>query len=378
MRPQGRLKLGYFPLPDSEARNIARMLSFPIDSEVSIFDPCAGTGKALQDITAHAEKCSRYAVELDASRARVCKETGISTIHSDFASVTGMGTFSAVYCNPPYDTDSASSTAKQRLEVAFLESVSEWLAPGRLLIFVIPQYAIRACALRLSLEYQDIGVFTLTDPASQIYKQVVIFATRKRRLHEIDHRYLRHIESWASSTIVHESLEDAVARGAKAFVLKPAVPVRIYSSAMPLDEIEDVIGSSTAYKLIAPSLVPPDDVHIKQPPTPLHAGHIGLLCTAGLMNGIFGSGDRRHSARWRTSKYTVKLKPTDEEKEEGISRSIERFSTELCVLYIDGRYQVLGADKPQTMKAEPSEDEDFDVVMNAEPSEEEQEAEEVT
>jgi hypothetical protein len=27
-----------------------------------------------------------------------------------------------------------------------------------------------------------------------------------------------------------------------------------------------------------------------RPITPLHAGHVGLLCTAGLLNGVFGQG----------------------------------------------------------------------------------------
>jgi hypothetical protein len=39
-----------------------------------------------------------------------------------------------------------------------------------------------------------------------------------------------------------------------------------------------------------------------RPITLLHAGHVGLLCTAGLLNGVFGHGEERHIARWRSVK----------------------------------------------------------------------------
>jgi hypothetical protein len=44
-------------------------------------------------------------------------------------------------------------------------------------------------------------------------------------------------------------------------------------------------------------LLPRDDVATGRPITPLHGGHVGLLCTAGLLNGIFGEGNDRHIAR---------------------------------------------------------------------------------
>jgi len=30
---------------------------------------------------------------------------------------------------------------------------------------------------------------------------------------------------------------------------------------------------------------------------PLHAGHVGLLCMAGMLNGVFGQGDECHNIR---------------------------------------------------------------------------------
>jgi len=49
----------------------------------------------------------------------------------------------------------------------------------------------------------------------------------------------------------------------------------------------------------------------------------GLLCTAGMLNGIFGDGESRHIAHWQS----VKLVDKSEEEEDGktIIREKERF-----------------------------------------------------
>ena len=76
-----------------------------------------------------------------------------------------------------------------------------------------------------------------------------------------------------------------------------------------------------------------------RPITPLHAGHVGLLCTAGLLNGVFGDGADRHIARWRSIKHTTTIKEKEDDVE--ITRKRERFSNELSLVYQDGRTLVL-------------------------------------
>ncbi len=50
MRIQGRLKLGYYPLPESEAQRIGRFVRFPAE-QCQALDPCSGTGAALKALT---------------------------------------------------------------------------------------------------------------------------------------------------------------------------------------------------------------------------------------------------------------------------------------------------------------------------------------
>ena len=49
MRNAGRLKLGYYPLPVEEARNLRNLLIAP--QPFFAVDPCAGDGTALLEIT---------------------------------------------------------------------------------------------------------------------------------------------------------------------------------------------------------------------------------------------------------------------------------------------------------------------------------------
>ena len=60
----------------------------------------------------------------------------------------------------------------------------------------------------------------------------------------------------------------------------------------------------------------------------------GLLSTAGLLNGIFGSGDRLHVAAWKTKKRVIKTEDTEDEKI--IIREREQFVHELAVAFANG------------------------------------------
>src|SRR5260370_9584293 len=82
-------------------------------------------------------------------------------------------------------------------------------------------------------------------------------------------------------------------------------------------------------------LLPKEEMAGGRPITPLHGGHVRLLCTAGLLNGVFGQGVDRHIARWRSVKHVT----TFEVKQQG-SKEIhkrERFSHALALVSKDDR-----------------------------------------
>ena len=113
---------------------------------------------------------------------------------------------------------------------------------------------------------------------------------------------------------------------------------------IPLDEVEDLLLESAAYRQAGRVLLPKLNDVRGRPLTPLHGGHVGLLCTAGMLNGVFGEGESRHIAHWRSVKFTDHW---EEEEEDGtkILRDRERFSHELTLVFARGKTQVLTHEK---------------------------------
>ena len=100
MRFQGKSRLGFFPLPLSEAQRIRRFLWFP-DAPSSAIDPCVGDGAAFEVITNGAE-VFRYGIELDAFRVEQAKQRIPNIVHGNTLEVQcPVECFGLLYLNPP-------------------------------------------------------------------------------------------------------------------------------------------------------------------------------------------------------------------------------------------------------------------------------------
>ena len=118
-------------------------------------------------------------------------------------------------------------------------------------------------------------------------------------------------------------------------------PVELVNRGLPLDEIEDLLIKSPAYRQANRILFGNPTTIGGQPLTPLHGGHVGLLCTGGMLNGIFGTGEDRHVACWQSIKVSDHIEETEEDGTV-IIRDRERFTQRLTLVYADGRTVVLG------------------------------------
>ena len=123
-------------------------------------------------------------------------------------------------------------------------------------------------------------------------------------------------------------------------------PVVLTHVGIPLDEVEDLLLESAAYRQVGRVLLPKLNDVKGRPLTPLHGGHVGLLCTAGMLNGVFGEGEDRHIAHWRSVKFTDHW---EEEEEDGTKtlHDRERFSHELTIVFANGKTQVLTHEKKE-------------------------------
>ena len=342
LRNSGRIRLGYFPLPGPEGPRIRARLSF--SQQASVLDPCAGTGAALLAVTKDAAVV-RFAIELDTDRAEDCAAAGISTIHGNTIEVGGkVQQVSLLYLNPPYDFEIGASDNK-RLEQVFLQHCYRWLVPGGVLIFVIPAKALAYCSRTLAGRFGDIRVYQLTHPDSVQYDQLVLFGVRKDqtdRTAEHSQSYLNGL-SWRRLNI--DPLPEPN-DGVWTYVVPPSGPTTFIHQGIDFDLLEDLLPQSNAWRQSRHALLPEAAISCGQPLTPLHGGHVGLLCTSGLMNGAFGEGEERHIARRRTQKVVTVI--NEEKSEDGatVTRTIERFSHDLALVYEDGRMLTLGTEAP--------------------------------
>lgn len=343
MRPHGKTKLGFFPLPTAEATRLKNCLVFA--SEFSALDPCVGDGVAftrlLDGVTAH-----RYGIEIDSNRAEQARALGIETLQANAMDVRCPAeAVSLLYLNPPYDWECGESN-NQRLEAVFLEQTYRWLKASGVVLFVLPQLRLAKCARLLSEHFNDLRVFRLTEPACLEYKQIVVLGIRRKRHAKVSDAVLldgvRYLEALATKAEIEPLGDNPEFR----YEVPASEPVVLTHVGLPLDEVEDLLIRSAAYRPAGRLLLPKLNDVKGRPLTPLHGGHVGLLCTAGMLNGVFGEGADRHIAHWRSVKFTDHW---EEEEEDGtkILHDRERFSHELTLVFANGTTQILTHEKKE-------------------------------
>ncbi len=343
MRPHGKTKLGFFPLPLAEAERLRNYLAF--SDEFSALDPCVGDGVAFAHLLDGAP-AHHYGIEIDAYRAEQARNLGIETLQANAMDVRCPAeTVSLLYLNPPYDWE-AGSTNNQRLEAVFLDHIYRWLKPGGVLLFVIPLPRLAKCARLLSEEFQDLRVFRLTESACLPFKQIVVLGTRRKRHTRLMDSALLECVRWLEGLALKPDLEPVTKSADFRYVVPRSEPLVMTHIGVPLDEVEDLLLDSAAYRQASRILLPKQRDVRGRPLTPLHGGHVGLLCTAGMLNGVFGEGEDRHISHWRSVKFTDHW---EEEEEDGtkILHDRERFSHELTLVFANGKTQVLTHEKQE-------------------------------
>ena len=253
-----------------------------------------------------------------------------------------MQSLSLLYLNPPYDFE-CGEVKNRRMEEVFLEQFYRWLKPGGVLVLVIPGQRQCACDRVLATHFKDKRVYRLTAPESVKYGQVVVFGVRRTRG---ERERLRDSDLTRARDLIDEmsrkwnELRALPDEPNTVYPIPESGPLELVYNGLPLDEIEDLLPRSSAYRQASRILFAPPSRIEGRPLTPLHCGHIALLAVSSLLDGIFGSGESRHIAAWRSVKS---CSCTTEEEEDGtiIQREREYYTNELTLAYADGRTAIL-------------------------------------
>ncbi len=338
----GKARLGFYPLPLAEAQRIRRFLAYPASVDYSAIDPCIGDAVAFEAMTEKAQ-AFRYGIELDAFRAKLAGTRIPGTIQGDALEVhCPVESFGCAYLNPPYDWTLAPGESC-RTEQAFLNHIYRWLKPGGVLVLVIPAERLRECSGILATQFRDASVYRLSEPVCVRYKQVVLLAARRSRRERErvrDDEITRARLAYASMTRDPMRLPLLPQEPDAVYAVPESGPVQLVYHGLPLDDIEDQLPTSAAYRQAGRLLFPQPSRISGRPLLSLKSGAVGLLAVAGGLDGIFGSGPDRHISAWLLRKETDRFEESDGEGTVTIHER-ERFAHELALVFISGETSIL-------------------------------------
>ena len=305
MHFEGKLKMGYYPTPVIMMKHIKSFMNYQ-GKHVSILDPCVGCGTAVKSLVEQSEGFT-YGVEIDEIRFKkakaVCHKVLPGGIES--ASITNKF-FSALFLNPPYDNTMAGETTRsERKEKTFLIRTFDYLKPGGVLIYVIPQYSlISDIARMLTYRLEDIRVFRFSDEEYSAYSQIIVMGVRKTK-------FFAEIER-ANNLVAKAELGDMLEQ--IPMLDKPVYLVPGSSKEIPTFRSNIIDEEALLSQIKKDGLM--DRIKRKtervtqsnhcNPPTNLHQGHIGLLLASAYLNGkVDESNGKGHLTKGRTFKSTV-------------------------------------------------------------------------
>jgi predicted RNA methylase len=309
MRLEAQAKAGFYPTPPEVVDMIKTWIGETMKGPRRLLDPCCGTGEPAAQIAA-AAGCDAYGVEINTERAKAAKKLLSKVVVGDLFSVRArLEGFSILYLNPPYDFDREDG----RTELSFLKHTLPYLAPGGLLLFLVPQKRITPrMAKVLSACIEDPKVRKFPSERFKAFGQIVIAGIKKRRA-EIDSEVvssLSQIPVKELAEIVPRLFSFAIPAATKDFFIR--------SSEFSPAELTEELKVSPLWKEPALSLVEEDDQTGRaiQPLMPPRKAHLAMLIAAGLINNqILEANGRRLLIKGTAKKVIDRF---EEETEKGI------------------------------------------------------------
>lgn len=338
-RLENKKKAGYFPTPTQVITRIRSHLEHQPEP-ARILDPCAGEGRALHHLFTDWPQAELLGIELDHERAAGAEHRLDRVLQGSYAAMrlprTDPG-ISALFLNPPYDHDSEGG----RLELSFLRDTQDWLMPGGLLIYIIPQYRISGyVARRLATHFKDIQIYRFPDPEFEQFRQAVIFGVKRETPVKDDTLTLEIAQAKT------DQLPPLPFGSSQTYTVppKPEHPFYFHTSeASPDDVAQEVIehgvwNTQAWINHVCPSGTPGQSPASIQPLTPLRRGHIAMVLAAGLLNNMEIENDhQRLLVKGRLKKTEIDVS-TETDHENDIQRTRESFQASIHWLDLnDGR-----------------------------------------
>ncbi len=276
---------GYYAYPPEHLAATASLF-MPAVNGGRLLDPCAGEGHALQHL-AEAWRLTPYANELDTERAAACQARfgPIQAVQGDlFTLRASLGSFSAVWCNPPYTWDLGGGEDKRR-EFAMLKHAWKWVQPGGYMLWVVYAHHVTPdAAAFLAKNSQRLDTWRLPGLHLGEYVHVVVVA-QAGDPPEDPAQFAQHILQDAANPrelTAQDSPRYAfpMPHTKRRFVFAP----KVITPELALQAVQaDGAQFGAAFQRL---VEPPPPVEETRPIVRPRGGQLALVLAAGLFNGI--------------------------------------------------------------------------------------------
>jgi len=270
MRLAAQAKAGFYPAPPEAIDEVLKYLRPPAKGKFAIIDPCAGEGTAIKHL---AEKLGcpiedAYAIELDGTRAKKCREeSGLVNVIgpcSYFGTVVQQRSLSLVWCNPPFDDELGGGA---RVESRFFDEATKLLCKGGIMLLVCPERIANNHYVRETIGtwYDNVRMVRFPEEHRK-YQEVVMICVKRNEMASVVHR-----EDSPYCSLDEYHLPNSKGPG-----------YRFYKNAMTDEELLKAMSESPATRLLDVA----SDYEMARPPLALGVGHIALLLASGHLDGV--------------------------------------------------------------------------------------------
>ena len=346
MRYEGVARAGFYPTPTTQTDKIMQRIK--LTGPTRLFDPCAGEGEALAQAAQYAPAGSvTYGIELDKARAQKARAVLDHAVACGYESArVEQEAFPLLWLNPPYDNVAGMGGDSSRTELRFLRHTSKFVTPNGVLVFIIPRYTLTKDMVgALEHRYTNLKAYRFDDSEYEVYKQVVVFGTRRERnlesaknLTEEEHTARNELLMYGKDLNIPMPFLDEEDDRVWTVPAFEDVATEIEFRGHIRDEqelIQDLQGSDafiTAENLLNSALV---ETKLKRPLLPHRKTHLATLIASGVLNGSLGIGEDRHMVIG-VSRKQVKREETVDEDGNVTVMDIESYVTLVRTIQPDG------------------------------------------
>ena len=280
MRPEGRMRAGFFPTPKETLRRLGRLLH--VHEGVTMLDPAAGEGDAL---AALGDATSvRWGVEVNQKRAGKAAQRLDHVIVGDALDCNYLGGCDCLFLNAPFE--------RGKLELKFLEHYTPALAPGGVLVHILSEPYLTDHWPFLWSHYENLKVYRFPGEEYEAFAQVVVVGRARQYPVEGEPTGVGDIEA-----LPEYPPSVRVLRRGKNFEL--------YLHSRSEHDIDALVSEAGVNERLTRRFEARDVANMR-PLMPLEDGHVAQLFAMGLFdNAVIRKGDTQLLVRGRAYKDEV-------------------------------------------------------------------------